>query len=223
VKVNSQPTFSIPRNFTFFSIPTIPPERLLNSFSFPLTDLIPGVPRGPLIHRAPAVRIVLCHMRGAVHSTKFSDQFLRVVILVSSQSHALLAWDCLHHQHRSISFHSAISLGQKRLYQKPGLLSFGFSPRSRSLCRLLPGPTATRIFSTLSLRIFLRMPELPVNNWARGFEEMSVDCSQICLCAPHRGVRIVCQDQARDSSEISAPPVFGTPVPDDHVSGFATP
>ena len=44
---------------------------------------------------------------------------------------------------------------------------------------------------------------------------MSVNCSQICLCAPRRGVRIVCQDQARDSSEISAPPVFGTPVPED--------
>ena len=199
MKVNSQPTFSIPRSFTFFSIPTIPPERLLNSFSFPLTDLIPGVPRGPLIHRAPAVRIVLCHMRGAVHSTKFSDQFLRVVILVSSQSHALLAWDCLHHQHRSISFHSAISLGQKRLYQKPGLLSFGFSPRSRSLCRLLPGPTATRIFSTLSLRIFLRMPELPVTrqlgprlwgNVSQLFPDLPLRAAPGCShCVPGSGTR----------------------------------
>jgi hypothetical protein len=36
---------------------------------------------------------------------------------------------------------------------------FGVSPRSRSLCRLLPAPAATRTFPTLSLRIFPWMPE----------------------------------------------------------------
>jgi hypothetical protein len=38
------------------------------------------------------------------------------------------------------------------------LLYFGFWPRSRSLCRLLPAPAATGIIPTLSLRIFPRMP-----------------------------------------------------------------
>jgi hypothetical protein len=37
------------------------------------------------------------------------------------------------------------------------LLSFGFSPRSRSLRRLLPAPAATRILPTLSLRILPQM------------------------------------------------------------------
>src|ERR1700730_13829436 len=39
------------------------------------------------------------------------------------------------------------------------LLYFGFWPRSRSLCRLLPAPAATGIFPTLSLRILPQMPE----------------------------------------------------------------
>ena len=38
------------------------------------------------------------------------------------------------------------------------LLSFGFWPRSRSLCRLLPAPAATGIIPTLFLRIFPEMP-----------------------------------------------------------------
>src|SRR5947209_675635 len=40
-----------------------PPERLLHSFSFPLTDLIPGMPGGPLVHRTPPIGRVLRHMR----------------------------------------------------------------------------------------------------------------------------------------------------------------
>ncbi len=60
-----------------------PPERLLHSFSLPLAHLVSCVPRGPLIHHAPAVRIVLRHVRGDVHPTKFSYQFLLVVILLS--------------------------------------------------------------------------------------------------------------------------------------------
>jgi hypothetical protein len=39
------------------------------------------------------------------------------------------------------------------------LLSFGYSPRSSSVCRLLPAPAASGIFPTLSLRIFPEMPE----------------------------------------------------------------
>jgi hypothetical protein len=39
------------------------------------------------------------------------------------------------------------------------LLSFGSSPRSRSLCRLQPAPAAHGIFPTLSLRIFRWMPD----------------------------------------------------------------
>jgi hypothetical protein len=38
------------------------------------------------------------------------------------------------------------------------LLAFGYSPRTRSLRRLLPAPAANGIFPTLSLRILPRMP-----------------------------------------------------------------
>lgn len=39
------------------------------------------------------------------------------------------------------------------------LLSFGLGPRSRSLCRLRSAPAARGMFPTLSLRIFLQMPD----------------------------------------------------------------
>ena len=38
------------------------------------------------------------------------------------------------------------------------LPSFGYSPRSESLCRLLPAPAASGFFPTLSLQIFPQMP-----------------------------------------------------------------
>src|SRR5712692_6490360 len=75
--------------------------------------------RGPLIDRTRAVRIVLRHMWSDVHPAKLSDQFLRVVVLVPSQRHAFSAGEGLRHEHRSISFRSAIGLGQKSLHQKP--------------------------------------------------------------------------------------------------------
>ena len=54
------------------------------------------------------------------------------------------------------------------------LLYFGFWPRSRSLCRLLPAPAATGILPTLFLRILPQMPE-PI---PRRFAEC------ICLVLP---------------------------------------
>ena len=45
------------------------------------------------------------------------------------------------------------------------LPSFGFWPRARSLCRLLPAPAAHGIFPTLSLRILLWMPD-PLPRWS---------------------------------------------------------
>jgi hypothetical protein len=52
-------------------------------------------------------------------------------------------------------------LGSYRLIRQShwALLSFGYSPRLRSLFRLLPAPAAPGTFPTLSLRIFLRLPE----------------------------------------------------------------
>src|SRR5580700_4913422 len=96
-----------------------PPERLLHSFSLPLTHLIPPMSRGPLVHRAPAVRIVLRHMWGNVHPAESSYESLRVVVFVSSQGEPLSAGDGLGHEHRCISLRSSISLGQKSLHQKP--------------------------------------------------------------------------------------------------------
>jgi hypothetical protein len=54
------------------------------------------------------------------------------------------------------------------------LLDFGFWPRAKSLCRLLPAPAATGILPTLSLRILPQMPE-PI---PRRFAEC------ICLVLP---------------------------------------
>ncbi len=146
MKVNSQPTLSIPRNFTFFSIPTIfiHPNDCSTRFQLPLTHLIPSMPRGPLIHRAPAVRIVLRHMRGDVHPTEFSDQFLRVIVLVSSQRHALSRRDGFGHQHRRIPLRSAMGLGQKGLRQKPVAVLHQYMSQVAELCfaafRLLEQP-----------------------------------------------------------------------------------
>jgi hypothetical protein len=58
------------------------------------------------------------------------------------------------------------------------LLDFGSSPRSKSLCRLLPVPAAHGIFPTFMLRIFLQMPEpLP---------RRSAECSCLVLLQRHR-------------------------------------
>ena len=51
---------------------------------------------------------------------------------------------------------------------------FGYSPRSRSLCRLLPAPAASRTFPTLALRIFPEMLEPMPRRYA--------EC--ICLVLP---------------------------------------
>jgi hypothetical protein len=93
--MNSHPTLSILRNFTFLNIPTIfiQPNDLLYSLSFPLTYLVPGMPRGPLIHGAPAALIVLRHMRSNVHPAEFSHEFPRVVVLVPCYGHPFLAGD----------------------------------------------------------------------------------------------------------------------------------
>jgi hypothetical protein len=42
---------------------------------------------------------------------------------------------------------------------RAALSSFGFSPRTKSLCRLLPAPAAPGMFPTLSPRIFPAMPD----------------------------------------------------------------
>ena len=77
MKVNSHPTLSIPRNFTFFSIPTIfIHPNLLHSFSLPLTHFIPRMPCGPLVYRAPPIGRVLRYMRRDVHPAQFSLRIL---------------------------------------------------------------------------------------------------------------------------------------------------
>src|ERR1700732_3558684 len=87
-----------------------PPERLLHSFSLPQTHLIPDMPRVPLVHRAPAVRIVLRHMRGNLHPAEFSHEFLRVVVFVSSQGDPLSAGNGLGHEHCCLSLRCSICL-----------------------------------------------------------------------------------------------------------------
>src|SRR5258708_12668323 len=77
------------------------------------------MPRGSLVHRAPAVGRVLRHMRSDVHPPKFSYEFPRVVVLVPTQRHALSWWDRFRHEHRSIPLRSSRRLGQKGLHQKP--------------------------------------------------------------------------------------------------------
>src|SRR5258707_9040490 len=77
------------------------------------------MPRGSLVHRAPAVGRVLRHMRSDVHPPKFSYEFPRVVVLVSSQRDALSSGVRFRHEHGSIPLRSARRLGQKGLHQKP--------------------------------------------------------------------------------------------------------
>src|SRR5258708_3044720 len=77
------------------------------------------MPRGSLVHRAPAVGRVLRHMRTHVHPPKFSYEFPRVVVLVPTQRPALSWWDRFRHEHRSIPLRSSRRLGQKGLHQKP--------------------------------------------------------------------------------------------------------
>src|SRR5260370_27392942 len=77
------------------------------------------MPRGSLVHRAPAVGRVLRHMRGDIHPAQFSYEFLRVVALVPSQRHAFPGWEGFGHEHRSIPLRSSRRLGQKGLHQKP--------------------------------------------------------------------------------------------------------
>jgi len=48
------------------------------------------MPRGSLVHRAPTLGRVLRHMRGDVHPAQFSDEFLSVVILVTSKVNSQL-------------------------------------------------------------------------------------------------------------------------------------
>ena len=57
------------------------------------------------------------------------------------------------------------------------LLSFGYSPRSRNLCRLLPAPAATGILPTLSLRILPQMPG-PV---PRQVPQSAFTCFSLCV------------------------------------------
>ena len=47
---------------------------------------------GSLVYRAPALARVLRHMWDEVHPPQFSNEFLGVVILVTSQGHALSGW-----------------------------------------------------------------------------------------------------------------------------------
>ena len=77
------------------------------------------MPRGPLIHRAPALGIVLRHVRGNVHPAEFSYEFLRVVVPIPSQLHSLSRRNGFRHEQRSTPFRSSIRLGQNRLHQKP--------------------------------------------------------------------------------------------------------
>ncbi len=60
------------------------------------------MPGSPLVHRAPAIGIVLRYMRRDVHPTKFAYEFLSVIILVSTHRHALSRRDGFGHQHRRI-------------------------------------------------------------------------------------------------------------------------
>ena len=71
------------------------------------------MPRGPLIHRAPAPGIVLRHVRGNVHPAEFSYEFLRVVVPIPSQRHSLSRRNGFRHEQRGTPFRYSIRLGQK--------------------------------------------------------------------------------------------------------------
>jgi len=119
VKVNSHPTFSIPRNFTSLASDHLhPAERLFHSFSLLLAHLIPRMSRGPLT--TALLRFVsFCATCGVM--------FIHEVLVPIPVCHNSClqpksrapTWNRLGHQHRSISFRSAIGFAQKCLHQKP--------------------------------------------------------------------------------------------------------
>src|SRR5258706_3195471 len=76
------------------------------------------MPRGPLIHRTPAIGRVLRHLRRDVHPAEFPYEFLRVVGLVPSHGHSLSRRQAFGNQQRRIPLRSAVGLRQKRLQQE---------------------------------------------------------------------------------------------------------
>src|SRR5260370_25304571 len=75
--------------------------------------------RGSLINRTRTVGVVLRDVWSDVHPSQFPYEFLRVVVLVATQGHALSSGDRLRHDHRRISFRSTIGLRQQSLHHQP--------------------------------------------------------------------------------------------------------
>src|SRR5260370_8037053 len=91
------------------------------------------MPRGPLIHRTPAIGRVLRHVRRDVHPAEFPYEFLRVVGLVPSHGHSLSRRQAFGHQQRRIPLRSAVGLRQKRLQQESVAVFHQYMPHIAQL------------------------------------------------------------------------------------------
>src|SRR5260370_11684342 len=126
------------------------------------------MPRGSLVHRAPAVGRVLRHMRGDIHPAQFSYEFLRVVALVPSQRHAFPGWEGFGHEHRSIPLRSSRRLGQKGLHQKPVAILHQYMSHIAQLRLASAGlgvqPTIPIAGRFMGLVLALSPPELDISS-----------------------------------------------------------
>src|SRR6266446_7409044 len=127
------------------------------------------MPRGSLVHRASALGRVLRHMRSDVHPPQFSYEFPRVVVLVSSQRHALSWGDRFRHEHGSIPLRSAIGLGQKGLHQKPVAVLHQYMSQVAELCfaafRLLEQPGIRIRCGFMGLVLSLLPVKVDLSSW----------------------------------------------------------
>src|SRR5260370_4685903 len=95
-----------------------PAEDFFYSFALTLTNFITRVARGPLINRALASLVVLCHVRRHLASPQISDKVFRVVSFVAAQGDSFLLRSLSQHRQRRFSFPSAAGLGQHRIHHQ---------------------------------------------------------------------------------------------------------
>jgi len=90
-----------------------PAEDFFDSFSFPLTDFVPGVMRGPAVDRTAAgPLIVLRHMRRYLHLAQCSHKVSGVISFISRDRYTVSARNALRHQQSRIPFRVAAALHQ---------------------------------------------------------------------------------------------------------------
>ena len=99
-RVNTQPTFSIPRCRTFRIGDRLQPSALFNQLPLLLTDRVSLVPRGMSVDgAAPTPLRVLRHVRCHLHVPAFAHEISGVIRLVRTDRDSMHARNLFQHQH----------------------------------------------------------------------------------------------------------------------------